>query len=201
MLEVVAGVVLAQGLQPVPDPPVGEHHFEPEHQVAGIAIGEHGGSAGIGGEVASDPAGAFRGQREREQETCLGRGGLDIGEGHAGLHGDGRAQGIEAAHTVEAHQRQHDAAFGHAAADEAGIAALRHDRHPCPGAGLDHEGDLGGIGGADQCESLTPVEPAHLHEGGSHDVGIGEDVLFAKPAGEDVEKRRGRGHAGSPLAV
>ena len=54
--------------------------------------------------------------------------------------------GSSAAHPVEARERQHDAAFGHAAADEPGIAALRHDRDPAPGAGPDHEGDLGGIG-------------------------------------------------------
>ncbi len=41
LLQVVAGVVLAQAAQPVPDAAVGEHHFEPEHEVARIAIAQH----------------------------------------------------------------------------------------------------------------------------------------------------------------
>ena len=36
--QVVAGIVLSQAFQPVPDAPVGEHHFQPEGELAGVAI-------------------------------------------------------------------------------------------------------------------------------------------------------------------
>ena len=62
MLQVVAGVVLLQLGQIVQHAPVGQHHFETLHEIARIAIGEHGGAAGIGRQIAADGAGALRRQ-------------------------------------------------------------------------------------------------------------------------------------------
>ncbi len=67
VLEIVAGIVLAQPPQSVPDPPVGQHHFEPEAEIAGIAIGQHIEPAGIGRQIAADAAGAFRGEAQGKQ--------------------------------------------------------------------------------------------------------------------------------------
>ena len=52
--QVVAGVVLAEPAQPVPDAAVGQHDLEAEHQLAGHAVAQHRGAAGVGGEVAAD---------------------------------------------------------------------------------------------------------------------------------------------------
>ena len=41
LLHVVAGVVLAQAAQAVPDAAVGQHHLQPEHQVARVAVAQH----------------------------------------------------------------------------------------------------------------------------------------------------------------
>ena len=57
--------------------------------------------------------------------------GVQRGEGDAGAGGDLAGGGIDRAERVEAAQRQHDGrrwpAGGHAAADQAGVAALGHD--------------------------------------------------------------------------
>ena len=54
LFQVVAGVVLAQGAQAVPDAPVRQHHFQPEHQIAHRAIAQHVDAAGIGGKIAAN---------------------------------------------------------------------------------------------------------------------------------------------------
>src|SRR5215467_5729875 len=38
LLQIVAGVVLTQPAQPVPNPAVGQHDFEPQSQIAGVAV-------------------------------------------------------------------------------------------------------------------------------------------------------------------
>ena len=59
MLEVVAGVVLAQGLQDIEHLAVGQHHFQAQHQIARVAVAQHLHTAGIGGNVAADLTRAF----------------------------------------------------------------------------------------------------------------------------------------------
>ncbi|MCY1544818.1 hypothetical protein D9M68_807240 [compost metagenome] len=72
MLEVVAGVVLAQGGQAVPDRAVGQHHFQAQDVVARVAVAQHAGAAGIGGDGAADLARAFRAQADRVQPAFGG---------------------------------------------------------------------------------------------------------------------------------
>ena len=57
--DVVAGVVLAQAREGVHDAPVGEHHFEPQHEFARHAVVDDIEPAGVGGEVAAEHAAAF----------------------------------------------------------------------------------------------------------------------------------------------
>ncbi len=59
LLQVVAGIVLHEAAQAVPDLAGRQHHLQPEHQAPRVAVGEHRRAAGIGGDVAADAAGAL----------------------------------------------------------------------------------------------------------------------------------------------
>ncbi len=134
LLQVVAGVVLAQGAQPVPQAPVGQHRFQPEHLVARVAVAQHVDAARIGREVAADLAAAFGAERKGEQAVRLRRRALHVGEHAAGLDGDGVVERVQFADAVHARERKHDfraRAGRHRAAAQPGIAALRNDRR-CP---------------------------------------------------------------------
>ena len=72
LLQIVAGVVLAQPAQTVPDPPVGQHDLEPQRQLAGIAVAQHRDAAGIGRQIAADLAAALGSEAQREQPVRLG---------------------------------------------------------------------------------------------------------------------------------
>ena len=74
VLEVVAGVVLLERAQAVPDVAVGQHHLEAEHQVARVAVAQHLHAAGVGREIAADHAGALRAEAEREEAVVRRRG-------------------------------------------------------------------------------------------------------------------------------
>ena len=65
--KIVAGVVLFQPSQPVPDAPVGEHRLESKRQISRIAVGEHGRAPGVRREHAADHGAAFRSEAQREQ--------------------------------------------------------------------------------------------------------------------------------------
>ena len=73
LLQIVAGIVLAQAREPVPDPPVGQHHLDPQGQFAGIAVAQDGDAAGIGREIAADLAAALGAEAQRKQPVGLGR--------------------------------------------------------------------------------------------------------------------------------
>src|SRR5580704_6590385 len=47
LLQVVAGIVLAQAAQPVPDPPIREHDFEAQGQLARIAVAQYRDAAAL----------------------------------------------------------------------------------------------------------------------------------------------------------
>ena len=71
--QVVAGVVLAQRREAVPDLALGGHDLEAEAQLARVAVAQHLRAAGVGGEVAADRAAALGGQAEREQQAVRRR--------------------------------------------------------------------------------------------------------------------------------
>ena len=128
--QVVAGVVLAQARQAVPDLALGRHHLEAEAELARIAVAQHLRAAGVGGEVAADRAAAFGGEAEREQQAVLRRRLLHPLQHAAGLGDEGEVGCVDAADAVQAGRREHDLAaarIGHRAADQAGVAALRDD--------------------------------------------------------------------------
>jgi hypothetical protein len=75
--QVVAGIVLLERAQAVPDIAGRRHHFQAEHEVPGIAVVQDLHAAGIGREVAADGAGPFGCEAERKQPVVLGRRLLD----------------------------------------------------------------------------------------------------------------------------
>ncbi len=147
LLQVVPGVVLAQAAQAVPDLAIGEHHFEPQHQLARVAVAQHRRAAGVGGQVAADRATAFGGKRQREQHLGACSRFLDAGQRHAGLDRHRRVVGIDRADAVQSRQGQHDLIAGHVrrrAAAKPCVAALGHDGYAVPGAAAHDRGDLVG---------------------------------------------------------
>ena len=74
LLQIVAGVVLAQSAQTVPDAAVGKHDFDAQHELARVAEAKHRGAAGVGREIAADRAAPFGCERQRkEQPACRRR--------------------------------------------------------------------------------------------------------------------------------
>ena len=72
LLQIVAGIVLAQAAQPVPDPPVRQHDFEAQGQLARVAVAQYRDAAGIGRQIAADLAAALGAEAEGEQPVRLG---------------------------------------------------------------------------------------------------------------------------------
>ena len=105
LLQVVAGVVLAQTSQPVPDLPIGRYDLEAQGQLAGIAVARHRDAAGVGRQIATDLAAALGAEAQWEEPVGLGGGPLQIGEDAAGLdrHREiDRVDRSDAVHAAEA---------------------------------------------------------------------------------------------------
>ena len=147
LLQIVAGVVLAQPAQPVPDPPVGQYHLDPQGQLAGVAVAQHGDAAGIGRQIAADLAAALGAEAQRKQPVGLGGRLVQIGEDAAGLDRHREIDRVDRADPVHPAEGEDDivAVFGrNSAADQTGVAALRHDRQARLGADPHHRRDLRG---------------------------------------------------------
>ena len=61
--EIVTGVVFLELRERIQNAAVGEHHFQPKRHLARHPIGERGGAAGVGGEIAADGAASLRAER------------------------------------------------------------------------------------------------------------------------------------------
>ena len=168
VLEVVAGVVLLERAQAVPDVAVGQHDLEAHHQVARVAVAQHLHAAGVGREIAADLARALRAEAEREEAVMRRRGLLQRLQDAARFDGHRVADRIDAQHLVHAADRQDDALMRRprrGAAHQAGVAGLRHDGDAVLVAELH---DLGGL----------------LDGGRPHDDGRGADPRAA-PVGDE----------------
>ena len=127
--QVVAGIVLLELVEVVQHAAVGEHHFEAEHMRARDAVGERRGAAGIGREIAADGAAAFRRQQMRK-EPVDGGGGLAR---RCKVTPASQVMVFEVGSTSRMRSsRLSDSTISpcmrRLAADQSGIAALRHDR-------------------------------------------------------------------------
>src|SRR5712671_7345261 len=72
LLQIVAGIVLAQAAKAVPNPSVGQHHLEAQCQLAGFAVAQDRDAAGVGRQIAADLTGPLGPEAEREQSVGLG---------------------------------------------------------------------------------------------------------------------------------
>ena len=129
------------------------------------------------------------GSEQRKQPVGLGRGLARAQQGHARFAGHGVGDRIDLAHAVEPLEREHDlAVLRDLAADQAGIAALRHDR----GRGLVRE--------LEDCRDLVDrARPQHqradaakhvarLGEIGRLRVAIGDGVFLPDDRDEACEQ-------------
>ena len=145
LLHVVAGVVLAQPSEAIPDAAVGQNHLQPEHEVAHVAVAQNLHAAGVGRDVAADLAGPFRAEAQREKAVGALGGVLDLLENDARLHRDRVVDRVDRPHLSHARGRDDDLAHvgvRHAAAGQPGVAALRDDADAGFGADADDSGDL-----------------------------------------------------------
>ena len=148
LLEVVAGVVLAQRAQPVPHPPVGQHHLEAQHQVAHHPVAQHRGTAGVGRDVAADRAAALA------TRGSAGTAGRPRPPPPAPSPATTPASTVIVSPTAStsrtARIRPSDSttwepeSSGTAPPLDPGVAALRDDRHPGVVREAQDVGDLGG---------------------------------------------------------
>ena len=201
--EVVAGVVLAQAAQPVPDPAVGQHHLEPEHELAGHPVAQHGGAAGVGGEVPPDGAAALGAERHGEEPTHLRRGRLRVGQHDTGVDRDGPGDRVDLADGPHPTQRQHHLRarrVRHAAAHQAGVAPLRHEGGAGIAAGPHDVRDLGRGAGSHHGQGPSGVDARPVDDV-RRDVRIlGQDVRGADGRAEVVEQVVHEGLLGGVLS-
>ena len=140
--QVIAGVVLAQAGQAVPDVPLRRDHFKAQTQVARVAVAHHLRAARVGCQVTADGAAAFGGQTERKQKAGLFRSFLQGLQNTAGVHRHGHVGRVDVSHRIHALQAQHHLparAIGNRADHQPGIATLGDDAHAGCYTGL-HDG-------------------------------------------------------------
>ena len=145
--QVVAGVVLAQRAQAVPDLALGVDHLQAQAELAHVAVAQHLGAAGIGRQIAAHRAAALGRQAQGEEAPGRLRGLLHRLQQAAGLDRHRVVVGVDLTDAVEPGQQQHDraaAGVGRGTAAQAGVAALRHDRHAGGSAAAQHRRHLGG---------------------------------------------------------
>ncbi len=201
MPQVVAGIVFFQLAQAPPDAAAGEHDFEPEHEVARDAVGKRLRAAGIGGEIAADGAASLGAERKRKQAVVGCGRFLRAREHDAGLADHRIAGGVHFADAIEPHRRNDDGAFveRNLPADEAGIAALRHDCGLRLLRELEDGGNLVGRSRLQHHGGAALVEVARLVQVGRHFARVADRMLRADDTREAFEHRfcgRGRGCGG-----
>ena len=198
--QVVAGIVLAQAFQPVPDLAVRQHRFQPQHLIAGIAVAQRVHAARIGGQQAADPRRAFGGERKRKEPVGLGRGGVHIGKDRACLDNGGVFLGVDGPDRRHALQRQDQVRRGgHLTGDQSRAAAIGDEAHPTGIAGADDLRDLvSRPGQGDPLRRAVPFATRFL--------GIAGLRPADRIGGQVARKRVGKGivsgvHGGPPMRV
>jgi hypothetical protein len=102
VLEVVAGVVLAQPAQRGVDAAIGHHGLDAQYQVAHVAVAKHRGAARVSGKVAADLAAALGADPQREQPARLFGGSACPVQRDAGLQRERVVDGVDLEHAVHA---------------------------------------------------------------------------------------------------
>ena len=156
--QVVAGVVLAQAGQAMPDLTLCSDHFQTQAQLAGVAVAHDLRAARVGAQVAANGAAAFGAQAQGKQKTSGFSGSLQVLQHTTGFYGDGQVGWVDGAHRVHAGHAQHDLgarAVGHTAHHQPGVAPLRHDGRIGRCAGFDHGGHFLSVTGSHDGERPT----------------------------------------------
>ena len=195
MLEIVAGIVLAQAAQTVPDAAVGQDNLQAKSQLAHVAVAQHLHPAGIGGQVAADGGRSFGSQRQREQPAGRRSGFLYLLQNAAGFDGHGVVVEIDGANAVHAHQAHQHLALRMAgrsarrcAAHQAGIAALRHDGDTSGGASSHNARHFLGILGPHHAQRAAAVASAPVGEERRHSGSFAKYLRLADDAGKCVDQ-------------
>ena len=199
--QVVAGVVLAQAAEAVPDAAVGRDRLDAEAELARVAVAQDLRAAGVRREVAADRAAALGGEAEREEEAVRRGFFLDALQHAAGFDDHRQVGAVDAANPVQPRGRQQYLAAARVrnrGADEPGVAALRNERRTVVAACGDDRGDLRGRARAHDRERAPEVAlaPVDLVRGA---VRADEHVGVADRGGEVVEQAHGG--AGTALPV
>src|SRR5215470_3182207 len=108
MLEIVAGVVLTQPAQPVPDFAGGQDYLEAQHEFARVPVAQYRRTARVRREVPADFAAALGGEAQGEQASGLLRGLLNVGQHAASLGGQGIVANVDRANAVHARKVEDD---------------------------------------------------------------------------------------------
>ena len=188
MAQVIAGVVLAQAREAVPDAPVGQHHLDPQTEVAGIAVAQHIDAARVGGKVSADPRRALGGDAEGEQPVHRRRRIVDVRQDRARLDHHHVFLGVNRADRGHPFQRQKQrrGTVGHdLPAHQPGAAAIGQHTDPRSIAGTQDCGHLcGGLGCHDQSGMTGPATARLLQIGGRHLAEGAVGQMVAQRAGE-----------------
>jgi len=184
---VVAGVVLDQPAQVRDDGAVGEDGLYPAQLRAHRPIAQDSDPARVGRHRPADgravPAG------DLDAEIQVGIGVRDLLEGHPRTGGDLGRLTVDRTQLSQAGRAQDNLTVErHAAADQAGIAALRDDRHAGLGAQRQDGRDLGGVTRPDRGSRVTAKSsrPVDGETGGRF---TRQDVLLAHNTGQGFEHR------------
>ena len=145
MAQIIAGVILAQSLQPVQHTSIGQNRFDPQTQIARIAIAQHVYPTRIGGQDAPHPRRAFRGERQGKEPVNLFRLSLHRGHHHASLDHQSVLRWVSRAHSGHPLQRQdqgHWPPLHDLPAHKPRAAAHWHNANPRCRTGAHHLGHL-----------------------------------------------------------
>ena len=152
--------------------------------MAGDAVFEAAGAAGVGGDVAAEAAFFKGGGIGRVEPAFFAGGGLEGGGDDTGLDDGDAVSGVEFEDLVEAHQVESDAAVeGNGAADVTDAGALGGDRDLMGGGVAEDFGDFSGVVGADNDVGRGGGEPFVGAVGGEVGGG-GGDAVGADEGGE-----------------
>jgi len=80
--------------------------FQPQAQLARIAVAQHLRAAGVGREVAADRAAALGGETQGEQQVLARGGFLNRLQDAAGIDGHCEIRSIDIAHAVQSRERE-----------------------------------------------------------------------------------------------
>ena len=122
-------------------------------------------------------AGSFRRERQRKQPVGGERGGLRLGERDARFADHHVAVEVDLADRAQALGREDDliaARVRRLAADEPGVAALRHDADPRLVAEGENRRDFLGRAGPHEGERGAVIEAARLDEGAGDERRVGQ---------------------------